>query len=78
MSGVSKRNVDEGCSGMMFMGDDEVVSERGGMTLDDCVQQRRKDECENEYVDVGSERGDDHFLGKRIRKPPSYLKDFVR
>ncbi|KAJ1101277.1 hypothetical protein NDU88_006349 [Pleurodeles waltl] len=77
-SGMSKENVDEGCSGMVFMGDDEIVRERGGMPLDDCVEQRWVDECENEYGDVGSEYGGDFVLGKRIRKLPSYLKDFVR
>ncbi|KAJ1192829.1 hypothetical protein NDU88_002135 [Pleurodeles waltl] len=77
-SGMSKENVDEGCSGRVFMDDDEVVSERGGMPLDDCVEQRRIDECGNEYGDVGNEYGDDFVLGNRIRKPLSYLKDFVR
>ncbi|KAJ1082210.1 hypothetical protein NDU88_002378 [Pleurodeles waltl] len=83
-SSMFEGNIDEGSSGMMFMDDDdEVVSERGGMSLDGCVGQQHEDvgsERGDDPVpgDVGSDCGDDPDLGKRIRKPPSYLKDFVR
>ncbi|KAJ1173001.1 hypothetical protein NDU88_004843 [Pleurodeles waltl] len=73
-NGMAKENV-EGCSGMMFMDDDEVVNGRSAMPLDDYVVQkgvvRRTDECGNEF-------GNDSALEKRIRKPPSYLRDFVK
>ncbi|KAJ1174316.1 hypothetical protein NDU88_006138 [Pleurodeles waltl] len=77
-------NIDEGCSRVMFMdNDDEVVRERGGMSLDGGVEQQHGDvgsERGDDPVpgDVGSERGDDPVLGKRSRKPPSLLKDFFR
>ncbi|KAJ1124585.1 hypothetical protein NDU88_003035 [Pleurodeles waltl] len=77
-------NSGEGCSGMMFMGgDDEVVSEKDGISLDGCVGRQHGDvgnESGDDSVpgDVGNEDGVDPILGKRIRRPPSYLKDFVR
>ncbi|KAJ1193995.1 hypothetical protein NDU88_003290 [Pleurodeles waltl] len=84
-NGVFEGNSGEGCSGMVFMGDDdEVVSERSGVSLDGCIGRQNGElvgsESGDDSVpgDVGSERGVDPLLEKRVRGPPFYLKDFVR
>ncbi|KAJ1192872.1 hypothetical protein NDU88_002178 [Pleurodeles waltl] len=63
------------CSGMMFMNDGEVVSKKGGMSLDDYVEEQG---VGNECGDGSVECGDAAVLQKRIRRPPSYLEDFIR
>ncbi|KAJ1090383.1 hypothetical protein NDU88_003516 [Pleurodeles waltl] len=74
-SGMIDKEFDEGCSRMMFMNDGEVVSEKGGMSLDDCVEEQG---VGNECGDGSVESVDAPVLQKRIRKPPSYLEDFIR
>ncbi|KAJ1180394.1 hypothetical protein NDU88_005615 [Pleurodeles waltl] len=54
---------------IMFMNDAEVVKEKRGMSLDDGA---------NECDDGSVENVDVPVLQKRIRKPPSYLEDFIR
>ncbi|KAJ1141051.1 hypothetical protein NDU88_007388 [Pleurodeles waltl] len=67
--GTTDKKFDEGCSGAMFINDDEVLSDSEHMLLSDCVE------------DVANERGSVESVEmsqKRIRKPPPYLKDFIR
>ncbi|KAJ1177846.1 hypothetical protein NDU88_003098 [Pleurodeles waltl] len=85
-NGVFEGNGGEGCSGMMLMGDDdEVVSERSDVSLDGCIERQSEELVGSESEDddsvpgdVGTECGVDPLLGKRVRRPPFYLKDFVR
>ncbi|KAJ1120452.1 hypothetical protein NDU88_008617 [Pleurodeles waltl] len=60
-------------NGAMFMSGGEVVSGKGRMFVGDCI-----DEVANEFSDDPVEGEEVPALQKRIRKPPSYLEDFVR
>ncbi|KAJ1157885.1 hypothetical protein NDU88_010582 [Pleurodeles waltl] len=59
----------EGCSGMMFMDDDKVVKKKSGITLDDGTDEGGAGFGRNVEVPMRQ---------KSIRKPLSYLDDFIR
>ncbi|KAJ1090026.1 hypothetical protein NDU88_003166 [Pleurodeles waltl] len=64
--------VDESCSGLMFMRDDEVIKGDSANSLNDTNGHGGEDEC------MGMRDHIESVLEKRVRKAPSYLRDFVR